>query len=72
MSNLLDDCPSASSSSSKLMSAKYGKKPYGSDESRRDTYYLSCESDSGQDQIMTPFGGLDRQLIAVCVSLKSY
>lgn len=62
----LENCFDFSASSSKSMSAKYGKKPYGSDESRRETYFLSGESDSSQDlHLMGTFGGPERQLIAV-------
>lgn len=53
------------------MSAKYGKKPCGSDDTRRETYYLG-EFDSGMDsQLMATFGGPERQLTPVCVYLRS-
>lgn len=51
------------------MSAKYGKKPFGSDDSRRDSYYHLGESDPGQDpqSVAASFGGFERQLIPVCI-----
>lgn len=54
------------------MSSKYGKKPCGSDETRRDTYYIG-ELDSGKDsQLLATFGGPERQLIPVCVYSRSF
>ncbi|KAL9244084.1 hypothetical protein vseg_017894 [Gypsophila vaccaria] len=50
-------------SSSRYTSTKYGKKPCGSEENRRDTYF-SSQPDSGQDSFAA-LGGSDRQLIAV-------
>uniref|UniRef100_A0A803N5E6 Bromo domain-containing protein n=1 Tax=Chenopodium quinoa TaxID=63459 RepID=A0A803N5E6_CHEQI len=64
----LENCFDFSGSSSKSMSARYGKKSFGSEESRRDTYYFSGEPDSGQDQQMAAFGGLERQLIPVALA----
>ncbi|KAL2895182.1 Bromodomain and PHD finger-containing protein 3 [Bienertia sinuspersici] len=51
-------------SSSKSMSTKYGKRPCGSDESRRETYYLSGASDSSRDPQFLPNLGPDVWRIA--------
>ncbi|CAO2833722.1 unnamed protein product [Amaranthus hypochondriacus] len=62
----LETCFDFSASSSKSIPAKYGKKSFGSDESRRETY-LSGDFDSGHNDLqLFANGELDRQLIAVC------
>ncbi|KAK9748476.1 hypothetical protein RND81_02G060100 [Saponaria officinalis] len=59
----LENCFDLSASSSRYTSTRYGKKPCGSEENRRDTYF-SSQCDSDQDSLAA-FGGSERQLIAV-------